>query len=210
MKSSMKLLVFAAFVMLLIFFMGCNEGSELANSENMNSEYDLSESDSGTLNFFITATQLSGTSNLVYGKAGTKEDILSLIVTISELEVHRTSDGDAGWKILPLAAERFDLIELDGSIWADLISSANPEPGEYNKIRVEVTEAVVRTDSGTFSALAPGDKIKIKTPFNVKKDGTTEITLAFDPKASLKSTGNKSNTKYFLNPVLKVTSKVED
>lgn len=206
----MKLLVFAAFVMLLIFFMGCNEGSELANSENMNSEYDLSESDSGTLNFFITATQLSGTSNLVYGKAGTKEDILSLIVTISELEVHRTSDGDAGWKILPLAAERFDLIELDGSIWADLISSANPEPGEYNKIRVEVTEAVVRTDSGTFSALAPGDKIKIKTPFNVKKDGTTEITLAFDPKASLKSTGNKSNTKYFLNPVLKVTSKVED
>ncbi len=210
MKSSMKLTLIPVFVMLLFLFMGCNEGTELSNSEDINSEYDLSEGDSGTLNFFVTATELSGTKNLVYGKAGTKEDILSLIVTIDELEVHRTGDEDAGWKILPLAAENFDLIELNGSIWADLISSANPEPGKYNKIRISVTEAVVITESGTFSAVVPGEKINIKAPFNVHEDGTTEIIISFDPKASLKSTGNKNNPKYFLNPVLKVTSKVED
>lgn len=210
MKSSMKLTLIPVFVMLLFFFMGCNEGTELSNSEDINSEYDLSESDSGTLNFFITATQLSGTKNLVYGKAGTKEDILSLIITINELEVHRTGDEDAGWKILPLAAENFDLIELDRSIWADLISSANPAPGEYNKIRISVSEAIVTTDSGIFSAVVPSGKINIRVPFNVHEDGITEITISFDPKASLKSTGNKSNPKYFLNPVLKVTSKIED
>ncbi len=206
----MKLILVLFFIILIAFFIGCNEGTELANSEDINSEYDQSESDSGTLNFFIAATQLSGTKNLVYGKAGTKEDILSLIVTISELEVHKTGDGDAGWKILPLAAESFDLIELESSIWADLISSANPEPGIYNKIRIAVTGAEVRTESGTFSAIVPSGKLNIKAPFNVHEDGTTEITISFDSKASLKSTGNKNNPKYFLNPVLKVTSKVED
>ena len=210
MKSSLKLTLIPVFIMMLIFFMGCNEGAELSNSENINTEYDLNESDSGTLNFFVTATQLSGTKNLVNGKAGTKEDILNLIVTINELQIHRTGDSDAGWIILPLVAENFDLIELDGSIWADLISSVNPEPGEYNKIRIAIAEAVVITESGTFSAVIPSEKININVPFNILEDGTTEITISFDPKASLKSTGNKNNPKYFLNPVLKVTSKIED
>ncbi len=210
MKSSPKFILILLIAILLMFLSGCNEGSELANRGDINSEYELTDNDSGTLNFFITATQLSGTVNLAYGKEGMKEDILSLIITISELEVHRTGDSDAGWKILPLAAESFDLIELDRSIWSDLVSSTNPEPGVYNKIRISVSEASVKTESGTFPAVVPGDKIKIKVPFRVNKDGTTEITMSIDPKASLKKTGNKKDPKYFLNPVLKIISEIED
>jgi len=95
-------------------------------------------------------------------------------------------------------------------MWADLLSSTNPEKGEYNKIRFNVSSAVVTTASGTYDAVVPGDKIKVNVPFTVLEDGTTEITITFDPKASLKHSGSKKNLKFFLNPVLKISSKIED
>lgn len=188
----------------------CNTGTELSNSGGAGSEIAQNEISSGTLNFFISSAAISGTTNILYSEAGTKEEIRSLIVFITELEVHRTGDSDAGWKVLPLSGEDFDLIELDILMWADLLSSTDPEKGEYNKIRLNVSSAIVTTDKGTFEAEVPGNKIKINVPFSVHEDGTTEINIAIDPVASLKSTGNKNNPKYFLNPVLKITSKIEE
>jgi len=208
MRNSIVLL-FTAAVLIILLVSGCNEGTELAASMDINSEYDMINRYSGTLNFFLTATNLPGTANIAYGKKGSQEDVLSLIVDIGELAVHKTG-GQSGWKILPLSAESFDLMELSSSIWADLIASVNPEPGNYNQIRVYVSGAIVETASGTYEAVVPSGKIKLPVPFAVHEDGTTEITIAFDPKASLKTTGNKNDPKYFLNPVLKVTSKVED
>jgi len=208
MKNLMIILLTAA-ALIMIFVPGCNEGTELAASTDINSEYDLINNHSGTLNFFITATELPGTVNIAYGKKGSQEDILSLVASIGELEIHKTGE-QSGWKILSLSAGSFDLMELSNSIWSDLIASANPETGQYNQIRIYVSGATVKTSSGTYEAVVPSGKIKLMVPFTVHEDGTTEITIAFDPKASLKSTGNKKNPKYFLNPVLKVTSKVED
>lgn len=198
------------FVITMFLTINCNTGTELSNSGVAGSEITTSEISSGTLNFFISSAVISGTTNILYSEAGTKEEIRSLVVIISELEVHRTGDSDAGWKALPLSGESFDLIELDILMWADLLSSTNPVKGEYNKIRLNVSSAIVTTDKGTFEAEVPGDKIKINISFSVHEDGTTKIDIAIDPVASLKSTGNKNNPKYFLNPVLKITSKIEE
>ncbi len=176
----------------------------------MDSELTESDLNSGTLNFFMTASGATGSAIVSKSEISLKEEIRSLIVTITELEVHRISDGDAGWKALPLSGYSFDLIELDRLIWADLLSSTNPEKGEYNKIRLNLLKAIVTTESGTYDVEVPGDKIKINLPFSVHEDGTTEVTISVDPKSSLKSTGNKDNPKYFLNPVLKVSTIIED
>ena len=176
----------------------------------MGSEFTQSDINSGTLNFFMTASGASGSAIISKSEIALKEDIRSLIVTIAELEVHRIGDGDAGWKVLPLSGGSFDLIELDRSMWADLLSSTNPEKGEYSKIRLNLSAAIVTTDSGTYDAEVPGDKIRINLPFSVHEDGTTEVTISIDPESSLKSTGNKDNPKYFLNPVFKVTTIIED
>ncbi|MCK5221260.1 MAG: DUF4382 domain-containing protein [Candidatus Aminicenantes bacterium] len=210
MKNSRYLLLVIVFVISLLFGFNCNTGTELSNSGSMDSEFTESDLNSGTLNFFMTASGASGSAIISKGEISLKEDIRSLIVTITELEVHRISDGDAGWKVLPLSGDSFDLIELDRLMWADLLSSTNPEKGEYNKIRLNLLKAIVTTESGTYDVEVPGDKIKINLPFSVHEDATTEVTISVDPKSSLKSTGNKDNPKYFLNPVLKVSTIIED
>jgi len=194
----------------LLFGFNCNTGTELFHNGSMGSEYTQSETTSGTLNFFISATEYSGIKNIAYGKAGARGDIRSLIVTITELEIHRIGDGDSGWKVLPMSGDSFDLIELDRLICSDLLSSTNPEKGEFNKIRLNVSAAIVTTDNGTYDVEVPGNKININMPFSVHEDGTTEVTISIDSKSSLRSTGNKNNPKYFLNPVLKVTTIIED
>lgn len=210
MKNSRYSLLIIVFVISLLFGFNCNTGTELSNSGSMDSELTESDLNSGTLNFFMTASGATGSAIVSKSEISLKEEIRSLIVTITELEVHRISDGDAGWKALPLSGYSFDLIELDRLIWADLLSSTNPEKGEYNKIRLNLLKAIVTTESGTYDVEVPGDKIKINLPFSVHEDGTTEVTISVDPKSSLKSTGNKDNPKYFLNPVLKVSTIIED
>jgi len=210
MKNSQYSLLVITLLISLLFGFNCNTGTELSNNEVMGSEFTQNNINSGTLNFFMTASGAYGSTIISKSEIALKEDILSLTVTITELEVHRIGDGDAGWKVLPLSGDSFDLIELDRLIWADLLSTTNHEKGEYNKIRLNLSAAVVTTDSGTYDVDVPGDKIKINLPFSVHEDGTTEVTISIDPKSSLKSTGNKDDPKYFLNPVLKVTSIIED
>lgn len=210
MKNSQYSLLVIALVISLLFGFNCNTGTELSSSVSIGPEFAQNNLNSGTLNFFMTASGASGSAKISKDETALKEDIRSLIVTITELEVHRIGDGDAGWKVLPLSGDSFDLIELDRLIWADLLSTTNPEKGKYNKIRMNLSSAVVTTDSGTYDVEVPGEKIKMILPVTVHEDGTTEVTITIDLESSLKSTGNKENPKYFLNPVLKVTTIIED
>lgn len=209
MKKIFYLLIIA--VAAIFFFQNCNSGTELQGENNpgLNNVDQNNNSGSGTLRFLLTSGKSSGSSSLA-GISCNKEDVLNLFVTIQNLEVHRTSDSDAGWISLPIENGTYDLIALDAQAWSELISNTEITPGSYNKIRFEVTDAQVTTESGTYDVKIPSGVIKMGISFTVFEDGTTEITIEIDPKASLKITGNKKNPKYMLSPVIHIKSVDEE
>jgi hypothetical protein len=200
-----KILYLSILIFVMIFLINsCKKSSELQENED---SFDLG-TNTGTFKFYITADSASNTAMIA--SKPIKEDVISLVVTIENLEVHRTSDHDAGWISLPISDGTFDLMVLDATSWAEIISNTEIAAGNYNKFRFAVTGAQVTTESGVYEAEVPSGKIKVNVPFIVYEDGTTEITIEIDPKASLKVTGNPKNPKYKLNPVLKVTKVDED
>jgi len=200
-----KILVMSMLIFLMIFLINnCKKSSDLQGIDD-NSEVGTTK---GTFKFYISADSAPDTVSIV--SQSNKEDIISLVVTIENLEVHRTSNGDAGWISIPISNGTFDLMVLDATSWAEIISDTEIAAGNYNKFRFSVPGAQVTTESGVYEAEVPSGEIKVNVPFIVYEDGTTEITIEVDPKASLKVTGNKNNPKYKLNPVLKVTKSEEE
>jgi hypothetical protein len=201
-----KVLYAGILIFVMIFFINsCKKSSELLENEDY-----VQPNQTGTFKFYITANSTSTGVMSLFESQKEKEDVIGLVVTIENLEVHRTSDSDAGWISIPITDGTFDLMTLDATSWAEIIANTEIAAGNYNKFRFAVTGAQVTTESGVYDAEVPSGKIKVNVPFVVYEDGTTEVTIDVNPKASLKVTGNKNNPKYKLNPVLKVSNVDED
>jgi len=200
----MKKILYMGIIIILMMALvnNCQKSSVVQEDNNFLSK----DNNVGTIRLVITS---GSKSSLTKVTASNKEDVIGLVVTIENLEVHRTSDSDAGWISLPIMDSTFDLMILDAAAWEEIISQTEIAAGNYNKLRFAVTGALVTTESGIYEAEIPSEVIKINIPFVVFEDRTTEITIDVDPEASLKVTGNKTNPKYKLNPVLKV-SKVDE
>lgn len=204
MENSMKkaIIIGSVIILLMGFFGGCKKGELLDEGNTI-----LDNTKPGIFKLMITSGSKSG---LMTVAAANKEDVIGLVVIIENLEVHRTSDENSGWISLPIVDGTFDLMMMDAAAWEEIISQTEISAGNYNKLRFAVTGAQVTTESGIYNAEIPSGVIKINIPFVVYEDGTTEITISVDPEASLKVTGNKTNPKYKLVPVLKVTKVDED
>lgn len=202
-ENHMKKIGLLALTIILIIgvLSGCKETAELEDNSAFQPDQNR-----GMLKFLVSADS-SATSGPVLGA---KEEIISLVVTIENLDVHRTGDGDAGWKSLPITDGTFDLIALDKTGWEEVISDTEIEAGSYNMLRFEVDGAQVTTESGVYEADVPSNVIKINVTFVVHENGNTEITMEIDPKASLIVAGNPANPKYILVPVLKITDVEEE
>ena len=204
-----KILYVSILIFMMIFLINsCKKSSELQENEDYVELGTELGTKTGTFKFYITAD--SSTKTAIIASQPNKEDVISLVVTIENLEVHRTSDQDAGWISLPISDGTFDLMALDATSWAEIISSTEIAAGNYNMFRFDVTGAQVTTESGVYEAEVPSGTIKVNVPFIVYEDGTTEITIEVNPEASLIVTGNKNNPKYILKPVLKVTNVDEE
>ena len=193
---------------LLVFMMVSCEKSDLLNNSNEknalfnNSNENLSQ---GTFSLSLIA---KAKSNLNYDKNRKPEDVTSLIITIDQLEVHKTSNSEAGWHTITINETTIDLMKL-GAI-EGIIASEEIPAGDYNQIRFKVDSAQVTTESGEYDAEVPSGKIKINVGFTVHEDGSTVVTISIDPKASLKISGNKNNPKYKLSPVIHLIGVDED
>lgn len=183
----------------LVFYVNCKKTNEVQNPTDRLAQ-------TGIFKLLLAADSASSTHRVT----GEKEEIISLVVTIENLEVHRTGDGEAGWKSLPVTDGTVDLIALDKASWEAIISSTEIMPGNYNKIRFLLDGAEVTTNTGVYDAEVPSNTIKINVPFVVYDDGKTEITIEINPKASLIITGNKDNPKFILTPVLKISRVVTE
>jgi hypothetical protein len=146
-------------------------------------------------------------------------DAKALLVTFSEVQVHR--EEDAGWKTLPFAdggsRRTCDLKKLEGA--EDILGVGSLQAGRYTQIRLVVSEAKLYFENASsgprcaasFSVPAgraenleiPSGEVKLNREFELKDAGATTILLDFDGDKSVNLTGSG---KYMMSPVISVVS----
>jgi hypothetical protein len=155
-------------------------------------------------------------------------DAKALLVTFSEVNVHRT-DGDS-WQRMPFASgggsRTCDLKKLQGR--TDVLGVGPLTAGHYTQVRLVVASAAIYFDnqsSGPACAPAiappagksasvdvPSGEVKLNHEFTITSSASTML-LDFDGDRSIKQTGSdngngkgNSNTKYMMSPVIRIVS----
>ena len=117
-------------------------------------------------------------------------DLDQLLITISDLEVHKVGTGDGeekGWMSLLEPGEvipEFDLLKYQEDVTLELASQEIPD-GTYNKIRMSVTQAfaIYKEDSEKIDGpiKVPPGKIDVITNFELEAGGTRIVTIDMEP-----------------------------
>ena len=162
-------------------------------------------------------------------------DAKSLLVTFSEVSVHKADPGE--WKTLPFASgtsRTCDLKKLNGA--TDLLGVGTLEAGKYTQIRLTVSSAelffdnaasgaacaptIARPAGQSASVTIPSGEVKLNNEFTITSAGTT-ILLDFDGDQSVRQTGSgnsngngngngnsgaSSSGRYMMSPVIRVVS----
>jgi hypothetical protein len=128
-------------------------------------------------------------------------DAEKILVTISDIEVHKTG----GAFITVFSGEReYDLLALQKT--PELLLDTPLEEGKYTQIRMQVTKGSIQILGVLYPLDVPSSEVKINQNFDVTSGGTTRILLDFDAEKSLHVSGNAKNNKYILRPVILVKS----
>lgn len=126
-------------------------------------------------------------------------------VTITDVIVYPGNDDmpevNGGPIVLLTRPETFDLLTLtDGA--TTLLASGEVPAGDYNRIRLEVTDATLTYKDGTEEPLKiESGKVDVPIRFHVGADETSAVTLDFDAAASVMVNETASDT-LILRPVV--------
>ena len=128
-------------------------------------------------------------------------------VTITDVIVYPGDDDDmpspgGGPIVLATHPQTFDLLTLtDGA--TTLLASGEVPAGDYNRIRLEVSEATLTYKDSTEAVPLKIESGKVDVPirFHVGKDETSTLTLDFDAGASVQVNQTATDT-LILRPVV--------
>jgi len=158
-------------------------------------------------------------------------DAKALLVTFSEVTVHRADPGE--WRTLTFASgstRTCDLKKLNGA--TDVLGVGSLPAGKYTQVRLNVSSAAIYFDApstgpacapviappagASASVEIPSGEVKLNNEFMVTGSATTML-LDFDGDQSIHQTGSGSgsgsgngngngnkNGKYMLSPVIRV------
>ena len=147
-------------------------------------------------------------------------DAKSLLVTFSDVSVHRDDQAADAWTKLPFAAGSARTCDLKKLVTAQDILGVGALPaGHYTQIRLTVTSAALYFDTAAAGAACaetitapsgnsasveiPSGVVKLNREFTVPSGGSTTILLDFDGDKSVNQTGNG---RYMMSPVISVVS----
>jgi len=150
-------------------------------------------------------------------------DAKSLLVTFSEVSVHRSDqpDNDSGWTTLPFAnnatSRTCDVKKLQSA--QDILGTGSLAAGHYTQIRLTVSSATLFFENAAggnaceTTIAAPGGRsadleipsgvVKLNREFDVSSSGATTMLLDFNGDGSVRQTGNG---RYMMSPVIAVVS----
>jgi len=168
-----------------------------------------------------TSPSASGGTLRVMLKDSPFTEAKSLLVTFSELSVHRSDQPDDTWTKLTFAnsasSRTCDLKKLQTT--QDVLGTGALTTGHYTQIRLTVSSAKLFFDNAASgnacdaTITAPGGRsadvtipsgeVKLNREFDVSSSGATTITLDFDGDRSVRETGSG---QFMMSPVITVVS----
>lgn len=137
------------------------------------------------------------------------EDARHVYVSVESIQIAQT-EGD--WINIPLETDsEIDLLQLQNGATELLASIEELPAGTYGQTRLVLAEEapgrLIDNEGAEHSLVIPSGAesgLKIQTAFT-KVDGVPlSLTIDFDLRKSIKSTGNGSKSKYQLKPVLRL------
>lgn len=164
----------------------------------------------------------SGSGSLsVMLKDSPYSDAKSLLVTFSDVSVHKDTDATDTWEKLPFTggatSRTCDLKKLVSA--QDILGTGPLAAGHYTQIRLTVSSAALYFDNAATGAACaatiaapsgstapleiPSGVVKLNREFDVAAAGATTILLDFDGDRSVNQTGNG---RYMMSPVISVVS----
>ena len=170
-------------------------------------------------------TALSGTLKVYVTDAPPREEVTSIMVTVSEVQVHKApagpesdnetptqeqlqiEEGKGGWLTIDLSdnATTFDLLQIRGI--EQYLGANEVDSGKYTQVRLVVDKVQVKFGSGNLTdAEVPSKELKIVHPFDIVPGETTALVLDFDADKMVTVTGGG---KIIVKPVIKLTVKQE-
>ena len=217
MRKSPRNLSIAGIVFFAAGILACSSSDGVATSST-NSGGSSSGSNSsamGTLAIHLTDSPFS--------------DAKALLVTFSDVSVHRADPGD--WLTLPFAAgssRTCDLKKLNGA--TDVLGVGSLPAGKYTQVRLTVSRAGIYFDAPSVgpacapqiappaglnvSVDIPSGEVKLNHEFTVTGSATTML-LDFDGDQSIHQTGSGNGNgngngnkdgKFMMSPVIRVVS----
>jgi hypothetical protein len=138
-------------------------------------------------------------------------DVQSVNVTLTGVIVYPREEmgsslsDPAGTNLRPIVLlthpATFDLLTLTGGATA-LLASGEVPAGDYERIRLEVSDATLIYKDGTSEPLKiDSNKVDVPIPFHVLEGAETGVTLDFDAGASVQ-VNETGNGKLILRPVV--------
>ncbi len=178
---------------------------------------------------------LTGALKLYVTDAPPRDEVTSIMVTVSEVQVHkaqaeqereveqqqsgtgnqtrereqeqqRTQQGEGEWITIDLGDDTtFDLLEIRGI--EQYLGASAVEATKYTQVRLVVDAIQVRLGNGELQdARVPSNELKIVHPFDIIAGETTAMVLDFDADKMVTVTGNGD---IIVKPVVKLTVKKE-
>jgi len=154
-----------------------------------------------------------GVGGILQLKITDQGNISSLVLTISEIRVHKavgnetgqtegqeTNETDiSGW-ITVSGAKTIDLITVKDV--KEILGETTLSEGKYTQIRLSVSSATALIDGAIYTLTIPSKSVKFIHPFEIENNKTTSLIIDFDADRSIVSAGDK----YILKPVVRIST----
>jgi len=151
---------------------------------------------------FCLFEEISGKGTLVIKITDkpVSEEITSVLVTISKVEVHKSGyEDESGWITIMNEEKEFDLIQIEDV--EEFLTSKIVDVGKYTQIRLYVSNASITIGGKQMELDIMGNSVKLVNEFDIEEGRITELILDFDAEESVIETGNG---RYNLKPTIKV------
>jgi hypothetical protein len=169
-----------------------------------------------------TSPSAGGSSSLsIMLKDSPYSDAKSLLVTFSDVSVHRSDQADDTWTKVAFSGSATtrtcDLKKLQDA--QDILGVGSLAAGHYTQIRVTVTSATLYFENAagggacattiaaptgrSASVDVPSGEVKLNREFDVKDGAGTTMVLDFDGDRSVHDTGSG---RFLMSPVISVAS----
>ena len=193
-SENMKKIILFVFVLALLTLGACQQAKEtLSLSQNGQTAQQMQQNSYG-----------ENDGRVVVGVTDAAADmnaVTSIKVVVNNVQLKSTTGN---WINLKLNQNTFDLLALKNEEKIALLSDMRIPEGEYDQMRLEVSQVSVVDNTGEHVAKLPSNEMKLNGEIIVKNGETATAVLDVIADESLHTTGQGD---YILAPVIKLQTR---